>query len=208
LPWEYPRSSIAFMQQTLASPADLLRERRLAAGLSANALARRAGVTPSTVTRIESGEVDPTFTTLQRLLAATGCDLELRASDAGDEPSLAAMATALDDEASSTHINWTRLRGLIDWACIHSDRIPALIHQPPPRTAEPLLDNLLAGIAEKLADDAGLEPPRWCRKVPPLAQPYETPGTPRMRERTRTTTPEPFAHRNIFISAESLWRAA
>lgn len=194
------------MQQTLASPAELLGERRRAAGLSATALARRAGVTTSTVTRIESGEVDPTFTTLQRLLAATGCDLELRATEAENEPRLADMANSLDDEASLTHINWTRLRGFIDWARAHPDRIPALIHQPPPRTTEPLLDNLLAGIAEKLAADTGLQRPRWCSKVPPLAAPYETPGTPRMRERTRSETPEPFAHRNVFINAHSLWR--
>ena len=194
------------MQQTLTSPAELLGERRRAAGLSANALARRAGVSASTVTRIESGEMDPTFTTLQRLLAATGCDLELRTTDPGSEPRLAEMANSLDDEASSRRINWTRLRGFLDWARAHPDRIPALIHQPPPRTTEPLLDNLLAGIAEKLAADNGLECPRWCSKVPPLTEPYETPGTPRMRDRTRSETPEAFAHRNVFINAHSLWR--
>ena len=201
-------SNIAFMQHTLASPAELLHERRTAAGLSCNALARRAGVTPSTVTRIEAGATDPTFTTLQRLLAATGCDLELRTTTGGNEPQLSDMADALDDEASATGINWTRLRGFIDWARAHPDRIRGAIHQPPPRTGAPLLDNILAGMAEQLAVDAHIEQPRWCSKVPPLAQPYETAGTPRMQERSRAQTLESFAARNVFIAAHNLWRDA
>ena len=194
------------MQHTAPSPAALLRERRTAAGLSANALGRRAGVPASTVTRIESGEVDPTFTTLQRLVSATGCDLELRAGDDRRQPRLADLADALDDTASATGINWTRLRGFVDWASEQRDRVASGIHQPPPRTAEPLLDNLLAGIAEQLAADSGVRPPRWCSSVRPLAEPYETPGTPRMRARARGRTLPSLARRNVFISADTLWR--
>jgi len=194
------------MQQTFVSPAVLLRARRSAAGLSASALARRAGVPASTVTRIESGVVDPTFTMLQRLLAAAGCDLTLETTPYGTGPSLADLASALDEVAADHRINWTRLRGFVDWTIEHPERTSSAIRRPPPRSGEPLLDNLLAGMAEQLADDVGIERPRWCRKVPPLAVPYETPGTPRMRARNRSHTPGPLAERNVFVSAASLWR--
>lgn len=174
--------------------------------MSAGALARRAGVPTSTVTRIEAGQVDPTFTMLQRLLAAADCDLALSAPPVTAEPSLAALASAVDDEASDRHVNWTRLRGFADWARHHPDRVVAAIHRPPPRSGEPLLDNVLAGMAEELADEAGIEPPRWCAAVRPLGRPYETPGTPRMRERNRRSAPRALARRGVFVSADTIWR--
>ena len=50
------------------------------AGLSQRALARRAGVPQSVVSRIERGHTSPTAGTLERLLAAAGFELraELR----------------------------------------------------------------------------------------------------------------------------------
>ena len=50
---------------------------RLASGLSARALALMAGVSTTTVTRIEGGRMNPTVGLLSRLLAATGRSLEL-----------------------------------------------------------------------------------------------------------------------------------
>ena len=55
----------------------LLRESRLAAGLSQRDLARLAGVPQPTVARIESGAVGPRFDTLDRLLAACGKGLDV-----------------------------------------------------------------------------------------------------------------------------------
>lgn len=197
------------MQQAILTPAQLLSERRAAAGLSANALARRAGVPASTVTRVESGDVDPTITMLQRLIAATGRDLELRAVSTPDEPTLAAVvestAHARDDREAPSDISWTWLRGFVDWAEAHPDRIPSAIHRPPHRTGVPLLDNVIAAIAESLAGAVGQTAPRWCSTVQPLASPYETPGTPTMRARTRAETLPPFAERSVFISASNLW---
>lgn len=58
-----------------ASPAILLRRARTEAQLSQRQLARLAGTAQSVVARIEGGVTDPSWMTLQRLLAAAGFEL-------------------------------------------------------------------------------------------------------------------------------------
>jgi uncharacterized protein len=57
--------------------AALLRSARLSAGLTQDALARRAGTSQSAIARYESGASTPGLTTLQRLLASVGLELVL-----------------------------------------------------------------------------------------------------------------------------------
>ncbi len=57
--------------------APLLREARLRAALSQRELASRAGTVQSVVARIERGQTNPTVDTLERLLRATGFDLDV-----------------------------------------------------------------------------------------------------------------------------------
>lgn len=59
--------------------AELIREARLTAGLTMAELADRAGTSKPTVSRYESGLVDPRAKTLERLLRA--CGRELRSND-------------------------------------------------------------------------------------------------------------------------------
>ncbi|SRR5712691_5923372 len=54
-----------------------LRYARQRAGLSQRELAARTGLPQSTIGRIESGAVDPRASTLDRLLAGCGFDLEV-----------------------------------------------------------------------------------------------------------------------------------
>ncbi len=56
----------------LSHPARLLQEARARAALTQRALARRAGTTQSVVARIENGQTNPTFDTIERLLSAAG----------------------------------------------------------------------------------------------------------------------------------------
>jgi predicted nucleotidyltransferase/DNA-binding XRE family transcriptional regulator len=56
----------------------LLREARKKAGLSQAELARRAGVTQSVVSAYESAARQPSLTTLDRLVSATGLVLEVK----------------------------------------------------------------------------------------------------------------------------------
>ena len=55
--------------------ANLLREARRRAGLSQRELAKRAGTAQSVVARIERGLRDPSWQTLERLIAAAGFSL-------------------------------------------------------------------------------------------------------------------------------------
>ncbi len=59
--------------------AELIREARLAAGLTMGELAERAGTSKPTVSRYENGLVDPRTETLERLLHACGRELRTRA---------------------------------------------------------------------------------------------------------------------------------
>jgi len=59
------------------TPGDLIREARERHGLSQARLARRANTTQRQVSRIERGEISPSISTLDRLLAAMGERLEL-----------------------------------------------------------------------------------------------------------------------------------
>lgn len=58
------------------TPATILRQARIRAGLSQRALAMRAGTAQSVVARIEAGGTSPTWETLTRLLEASGFVLD------------------------------------------------------------------------------------------------------------------------------------
>ena len=59
----------------MPSPAKLLRDARLAAGLTQEQLAVRAGVTQPTIAALERAGSNPRFETIRRTLLATGHDL-------------------------------------------------------------------------------------------------------------------------------------
>ena len=197
-------TNVAYMQRYLDAP-ELARQSRVAAGLSCAALARRAGVPTSTVTRVESGASDPTVGMLTRLLAAAGHDLELVPLD---EPTRWRLADAIElasDPNSSTGIEWTRLRSFTDWIRRHPSQLESAIRRPPARTGNELLDNVAAAIAERLSDDAGLPRPAWCSHVRRLDQRYVSSGTPLLQQRTIATTPPQFASRNVYLTKSSVW---
>jgi transcriptional regulator with XRE-family HTH domain len=64
----------------------LIREARTRHRVTQDTLARRAGTTQRQVSRIESGQISPSVSTLTRLLAALGERLELRAAPAPHDP--------------------------------------------------------------------------------------------------------------------------
>jgi transcriptional regulator with XRE-family HTH domain len=71
----------------------MLRTVRRRAGMSQRALAERAGVPQSSIARVESGATVPRVDTLQRLLEATGHQLEAlgRIGDGIDRTQIRAM---------------------------------------------------------------------------------------------------------------------
>ena len=195
------------MLTPVASTGDLLREARTHAELSVRALADRAEVAGTTVTRIESGQVDPGVETLTRLLRACGRDLELHSSP-HDGPSVASLADAWSaGEARAARPDWTRLRSFLDYLDRHpAERRQATLAEPTP-SGSPLIDNLLAALAETLSDDEHLPPPRWTTRVRPLTEEWASPGTPRMRSAAQSATPPRFKRRGIVLARNSLWRS-
>jgi uncharacterized protein len=65
--------------------------------MSARDLAAASGVSPSTVTRIERGELNPTLSMLERLLDASGNDLELVATQRTSRPTIEAVRARRDE---------------------------------------------------------------------------------------------------------------
>lgn len=92
---------------TYASPAgavaiilnasELLLEVRSRRRLSMNTLADVSGVPVSTISRIESGKVEPTWAMMSRILTAAGFHLEPHLSDAGTDEPIAGIIRRLND---------------------------------------------------------------------------------------------------------------
>jgi len=169
------------------------------------ALAARADVATSTIARIEAGKVDPTVGMLARLLSAAGRQLEL-STHRTPGPEIADLADAWSRGPRGDRPDWTRLRAFLDQLARHPEQKgPAMLRRPA-SSGSAVLDTLLAGIAEKICDDAGLPRPTWARAVPPLPKPWSTPATPAMREAIATATPHELAKRGLSIDERSLWR--
>lgn len=58
--------------------AKILAEARRNSGLSQNDLARLSGVAQSTITRIEKGEMDPSISTVEKLLSPLGMSISFK----------------------------------------------------------------------------------------------------------------------------------
>lgn len=75
--------------------ASLLRDTRIRAGLSQRELAERAGTSQPAIARYESGAVEPSLSTLSRLITACGYQLRLE-TDAIAEDDLRRLRAAMD----------------------------------------------------------------------------------------------------------------
>lgn len=173
--------------------------------MSMRELSRIAGVPASTISRIETARVDPTTGMLARLLESAGAELELTRR-APRTPRLASLATAWKSSDRGEVIDWTRLRAFLDHLALHPEDTASAIRAMPAPSGSALLDTLLAAMAETLADESGLPRPAWTQRIPPLEQPWSTPGTPRIQHAARATTPPALAARGLTVARTSLWR--
>lgn len=81
----------------ITSLAGLLVRCREEAGLTQRELAKLAGTAQSLVARIETGRANPTIGTVERLLRAAGCELQLKAGPAPpSDPVVAAYKRDVD----------------------------------------------------------------------------------------------------------------
>ena len=167
-----------------------------------NRFATSAG---STVTRIQAGVVDPSVDTLKRILAAAGFDLEIIAVRSGTPrlPRLGDLAKAWSHHRGRLRLDRVRWRAVLDELARHPDLVPDAIYLPPPPAGERIIDALLAAVAEKPADDAGLPRPAWIEQAPSLDEPYRPPIARNVAGRA---VPTQLASRELMIDSTSLWR--
>jgi len=98
----------------MTDPGQLIRERRLAHGLTQARLALRAGTTQTALSRLERGELSPSIATLQRILFVLGETIELRVADLlgdHDEAHLAGLLARPAAERLELGMSWNRLAG-------------------------------------------------------------------------------------------------
>jgi transcriptional regulator with XRE-family HTH domain len=99
---------------SMKQPGQLIRDRRLAHGLTQAQLALRAGTTQTALSRLERGELSPTFATVQRILFVLGETLDLHVTPlAGDhDPAhLADLLARSPAERLELAMSWNRLAG-------------------------------------------------------------------------------------------------
>ena len=186
--------------------AALVQDARKDANLYVRELAALEGVAASTVSRIERRQMDPTVGMLARLLLAAGQELEFTTHQTY-VGRLGALADAWRVGPDGTdRPDWTRLRAFLDHLWLHPEVTGAAIADKPEPSGSPVMDNLLAGIAEKLSDDADLPRPSWAAEIPKLIKPWRTDATPRMHAAARAATPPQLESRGLTLSSESLWR--
>lgn len=95
-------------------PGETIRRRRLANGLTQAQLARRAGSTQAAISRLERGEVSPSFETVERLLAVMGEEAVLqvrRAASDHDPARLRALRRRSAEDRWRLAASWNRLAG-------------------------------------------------------------------------------------------------
>jgi len=78
------------------SPQTIIRQARLAAGLSQRALAMRASTSQPAIARYERGVAIPSWETLARLMTACGRKLSLKAEIAADPHDIALAERMLE----------------------------------------------------------------------------------------------------------------
>ena len=149
--------------------------------------------------------MDPTVTMLARITSATGHRLNIRADQTLRKASLAAIAQLVLG-VDAPDIPFTRLRGLIDSLDANPNSAMDAIVDPPPRTGNEDLDNLLAAIANKIAEENLRTRPTWTSDVPIPPAPWRSPGTPRMQALEAAKAPRQFTERRIFLAANNFWR--
>jgi len=100
----------------MADPGHLIRERRLAHGLTQAQLALRAGTTQTALSRLERGDLSPSVATVERILFVLGETVQLDATDltgVHDEAHLAGLLARAPTERLELAMSWNRLAGEI-----------------------------------------------------------------------------------------------
>jgi transcriptional regulator with XRE-family HTH domain len=193
--------------------AELIRESRRRADITQLELARGAGTTQPAIAAYESGVKTPNLATLQRLLAATGHDIEVLARPRvrRGAASLADLSPIIKadleqaDESGATRL----LFGFADdfRRSSRAGRL-ALLTREPPLTGAPRFDDALAGAAEFFATESAIAAPTWVDGSDRFVEPWWfVASRPAFHAYTLAHTPALFARHGVFIAREVFDRA-
>lgn len=159
--------------------ASLLRQARLASGLSGRTLARLAGTPQSRVSEIERDVHDPSVGTLDKAIRAVGWQLAVLPSRA---PTAAAVALAIrrdiesPDQAAREEQAFRTLLSLADGLRDAASAVRvALCVAPPASTGDNRFDAAIAAVVEHLLSLDALPVPEWVHEP---ARTLEVPWTP------------------------------
>lgn len=193
----------------LWSRARRLREER---GLSQAEVARLMGTSQSWVARMETGEVDPSLSSLRRYLDAVGATLDVQVGEwpAPFQPmSLADVARAARRHAGDGESVLRLCLQFIDDfreadASIRGD----LLRTAPGSTGDQRWDAFLAALAEHLAYHDGLPVPRWADRGDRFLKSWWfLSDLPSVRAAALAESPAAFRRRGVFITDDLFARA-
>lgn len=101
--------------------ATIVKRIRATDGLTRTDLARLADVSPSTVSRIENGSLEPTWSTLQKLLSAAGMVINgTTVVSAGDPTAVTAARALLEKNPDAAPSEWVKRWERTGWAKLQS----------------------------------------------------------------------------------------
>ena len=183
--------------------AGLLKQGRLAAGLSARALARQAGTAQARLSEIERGVHDPSVGTIDRALRAAGWQLAVlptRAPTAG----AVALAVAAGEGGTSEERAFRSLLSLSDGLASAEPALRvALCVAPPPLTGDTRFDAAIAAVVEYHLSRSRLPVPGWVREPSrTLAEPW-TPD-PYAGPELAAEVPESFRRHGVLLAEREL----
>ncbi len=78
---------------------------------------------------------------------------------------------------------------------------PEAVSLAPPGTLSPYLQNYLAAMVEQAAEQKGVAPPGWTRRIAPLTTPHFVTPMASLRLHLLRSAPVPFKRRNIFVDS-------
>lgn len=187
----------------LDAPA-LLRNTRLACGLSQRETARLAATSASAVSRYEQGLTSPTVGTLNRLLSACYQRGKRR------WPTLADLAPALAERIEhDTSANAWRLVGEVvdDEKSRSREETAACISVRPDLTSNTQADATVAALAEWLALQRSIPAPPWSQEGYREARPWWfVSGHRSFYAQALRDSPISFSRRGVFITRQALER--
>lgn len=196
--------------------ATVIRTARTRARLSQSAMARRAGVAQSTVSRVESGELEPSWATMQSLLEAAGWAADPVRTDAADLISAAMTARAMvsslrrGDQESAIRDLTESVGRLIRFGTTSDATVPPwVVDEPPAGILGDAWRTYLATAFAYALENTGRVAMPWMLDAPPL--PTETvmgdDPSPEFRAWLRAQTPAIFLAKNL-LSRPDDWAIA